>query len=408
VTVGDTLNYTITAENTGTAVLTDVMVTDPMTTPGSITCPTVLPGANCQLVGSYSVTAADVTAGSIANTASAVSVQTPPVSDSETVTLGTPALSVSKPAPANADADGSSDISAGDTLTYTVTATNTGATNLTDVTVTDAMLTPPLASCALVNQGATCTLTGTYVVAATDVAAGSITNTATADSQQTTPETDTQTVSLNAPGLSIDKAAPVNADEDSSADVSVGDTLTYTITATNSGVANLTNVLVTDSMITPSSATCVNLTPGADCVLTGTYTVSAADVAAGSISNTASANSDQTTPVTDTELLSPPSPSHTLSKAAPVNADEDASGDISAGDTLSYTITATNNGSATLTDLIVSDPMISPDQTTCNSVAAGATCVLTGSYTVTAADVSAGAINNTATSVSDQTARRQW
>ena len=44
------------------------------------------------------------------------------------------------------------------------------------------------------------------------------------------------------PELEIDKPAPVNAAEDGSGDISVGDTLTYTITATNTGDANLTNV----------------------------------------------------------------------------------------------------------------------------------------------------------------------
>ena len=42
--------------------------------------------------------------------------------------LSAPVLSVVKPAPAlSADADGSGDVSAGDTLTYTITATNSGA-----------------------------------------------------------------------------------------------------------------------------------------------------------------------------------------------------------------------------------------------------------------------------------------
>ena len=67
--------------------------------------------------------------------------------------------------------------------------------------------------------------------------------------------TDDETVPVPSPALTVDKPAPANADEDGSGDVSVGDTLTYTITATNTGTANLTNVVVTDDLITPTGGT---------------------------------------------------------------------------------------------------------------------------------------------------------
>jgi hypothetical protein len=73
--------------------------------------------------------------------------------------------------------------------------------------------------------------------------------------------TDPETVPVPTPSLGIDKPAPSNADEDGSLDVSVGDTLTYTITATNIGTANLTNVTVSDPKITPSSNSCALLAP---------------------------------------------------------------------------------------------------------------------------------------------------
>ncbi len=43
-----------------------------------------------------------------------------------------------------------------------------------------------------------------------------------------------------------------NADEDGSGTVSLGDTLTYTVTATNTGDVTLNNVVVSDSLITPT------------------------------------------------------------------------------------------------------------------------------------------------------------
>ncbi len=59
------------------------------------------------------------------------------------------------------------------------------------------------------------------------------------------------------------------------------------------------------------------------CTLVGTYVVTAADVAAGQIDNTGTADSDQTAPVTDDETVVVPSPSLVVDKPAPANADED-------------------------------------------------------------------------------------
>ena len=61
--------------------------------------------------------------------------------------------------------------------------------------------------------------------------------------------------------------------------MSVGDTLTYTITATNGGTAALTNVVVTDDLITPTGGTTpCDLAPTETCTLEGTYLVTTADV----------------------------------------------------------------------------------------------------------------------------------
>ena len=90
-------------------------------------------------------------------------------------------------------------------------------------------------TCASVPVGATCTLTGDYVVTMSDEGTD-IVNTASAQSDEvTTPVTDTVTTPVvpAAPALGIVKALSANADEDGSTTVSIGDTLTYTITVTN-------------------------------------------------------------------------------------------------------------------------------------------------------------------------------
>ena len=85
--------------------------------------------------------------------------------------------------------------------------------------------------------------------------------------------------------------------------VVLGSVLTYTVTATNTGNVTLNNVVVSDNdlPLDPASNTCASVAVGDTCVLAGTYTVTQADVDAGEVVNTATADSDETDPVTDDE-----------------------------------------------------------------------------------------------------------
>jgi uncharacterized repeat protein (TIGR01451 family) len=155
--------------------------------------------------------------------------------------------------------------------------------------------------------------------------------------------------------LAIAKSEPVNNDADGSGSISVGDTLTYVITATNTGTVSQTNVVVTDVLIDPTSETCVSLAPGADCVLTGTLLVTQAQIDSGNIENEASVSSDAlpgplsdsvNTPIAQTRALS--IDKRTLTP------------DYSAiGDTLSYEFDVTNLGNVTITTPITVDDRIS-------------------------------------------------
>ena len=93
-------------------------------------------------------------------------------------------------------------------------------------------------------------------------------------------------------------------------------------------------------------------------------------------------------------------PTIDLDKFVSGNADEDASGDVSLGDTLTYSFHVTNTGQLTLNDVTVVDPLpgLSPIDcglTTSLAPAEDVTC--TATYVVTQADVDAGSILNTAT-----------
>jgi uncharacterized repeat protein (TIGR01451 family) len=73
-----------------------------------------------------------------------------------------------------------------------------------------------------------------------------------------------------------------------------------------------------------------------------------------------------------------------------------------AGDFIDYTFTVTNTSTVTLTDVDVTDPLVStitcPGGNPISSLAAFGFVTCTGSYTITQADVDAGVVTNTATS----------
>src|SRR5690606_14589516 len=404
----------VTVTNTGNIPLTNVIVTDSLITPtgGTTPCASVAVGGTCTLIGTYTVTAADVTTGSITNTGTGDSDETGPDTDVlVTPVVGSPALSTTKALTSNADGDATGTVTQGDVLTYTVTVTNTGNIPLTNVIVTDSLITPTggTTPCASVAVGATCTLIGTYTVTAADVTTGSITNTGTGDSDQTGPDPDTVvTPVVGSPALNTTKALTGNADGDASGTVTQGDVLTYTVTATNTGNIPLTNVIVSDSLITPTGGTtpCAIVAVGGTCPLIGTSTVTAADVTTGSITNTGTGDSNETPP--DTDVVVTPvigSPALNTTKALTGNADGDASGTVTQGDVLTYTVTVTNTGNIPLSNVIVTDSLIIPTggTTPCATVPVAGTCTLIGTYTVTAADVTTGSITNTGTGDPNET-----
>ena len=81
VTLGDELTYTITVTNTGNTTLNNVTIIDTKISPNSTSCTTLLQGATCVLVGTYTVTEADVLAGFVLNTATGDSDETDSVDD---------------------------------------------------------------------------------------------------------------------------------------------------------------------------------------------------------------------------------------------------------------------------------------------------------------------------------------
>ena len=138
---GETIDYDYVVENTGNTVVNALDVTDDLI--ASVSCPvaTLAVGASTTCTASYVITPADVTAGSVTNTATADGAPTggtlAPATDSATVTIvaGTADLDVVKTIevfdPTNA---GLLAVPGNDVL-YTITVTNTGTGPVDDDTL---------------------------------------------------------------------------------------------------------------------------------------------------------------------------------------------------------------------------------------------------------------------------------
>ncbi|WP_344051080.1 beta strand repeat-containing protein [Planotetraspora silvatica] len=425
-TAGETVTYSYFVLNTGNVTLTNVTAADTAFsgtgTPAVITCPmgTLAPQASTTCTGTYMVTQADIDAGSIVNTATA------------TATQPSGAVTTSDPSTATVTADAISSLAllktatptrvteAGQAVTYSYMATNTGNVTLTNVTATDTAFsgtgTPPVITCPMTALAplASTTCTGMYFVTQADIDAGSIVNTATATATQpsgavTTSDPSTATVTADViSSLALQKSAtPTTV-------TSAGETITYSYMATNTGNVTLTNVSATDTAFsgtgTPAVITCLvtTLAPQDSTTCTGDYTVTQADIDAGSIVNTATASG---TPPTGTAITSNASTatvtaaadsSLTLAKTAAPNTV------ASAGQTVTYFYVVTNTGNVTLDNVSAADLSFSgsgtPPVITCpaTSLAPQASTTCTGDYTVTQADIDAGSIVNTATASGTQ------
>ena len=78
-------------------------------------------------------------------------------------------------------------------------------------------------------------------------------------------------------------------DDDGTAGLSAGDTIAYGFTVTNTGTQTLTEITLSDPNVTVSGGPIASLAPGAtdSSTFTAVYTLTQADIDAGSVSNTA-------------------------------------------------------------------------------------------------------------------------
>nr|WP_277871151.1 DUF11 domain-containing protein [Dokdonella fugitiva] len=435
-TPGGSVTYTITASNAGPSNAPGSTVAD--TFPASETCTWTCVGAGggtCTAAGSGNIN--DVTnlpaGGSVTYTASCA------VSAAATGTLGNTATAaappgVTDPNPTNNSAtdtdtltpnadisitktDGVTTATPGGSVTYTITASNAGPSNANGATVADTF--PASETCTWTCVGAgggTCTASGSGNV--NDVtnlpAGGSVTYTASCTVSAAASGTLANTATVTAPAGTTDPNPADNSATDTdalvaTADVSItktdgvtsataGGNVTYTITASNAGPSNAPGSTVADTF--PASETCTWTCVGAGggtCTAAGsgniadttnlpaggsvTYTASCAISASatGSLVNTATVTAGSATDpnpgnnsATDTDALGA-SADLSITKTDGVTS-------VTAGGSVTYTITASNAGPSNASGATVADTFPADETCTWTCVGAGGgTCTAAGS-----------------------------
>src|SRR5690554_5082894 len=383
--VGDTVTFTMTVTNNGPSEAVNVEVTDVV--PSGYTVGTInnggvnTAGTIVWLVGNLANGASTTVSfeatvnatGTYSNTATVNSDTADPDSDNNTNTV------IPTPVP-QADVQivkviDNTTPDVGDIVTFTMTVTNNGPSEAVNVEVTDVV--PSGYTIGTINNGGTNT-TGTIVwsvgnlangasttvsFTATVNATGAYSNTATVDSDIDDPDPDNNTSTVTPTPVSqadLDIVKAVN-----NTTPNVGDTVTFTMTVTNNGPSEAVNVEVTD--VVPSGYTIGtinnggvntagtivwtigNLASGASTTVSFEATVNAT----GTYSNTATVNSDTTDPDPDnnTSTITPtPVPQADVQI---VKAIDNTTPDV--GDTVTFTMTVTNNGPSEAVNVEVTD-----------------------------------------------------
>ncbi|AMB38982.1 hypothetical protein AUT26_01100 [[Arthrobacter] sp. ATCC 21022] len=428
--VGDVISYTFTAANNGNVALSGVVIDDPLAglsplvyawpgTPG-----TLLPGETVTATATYAITQADVDAGHVANSAVATGnpptgppLTTPP-SGTDTPLTKAPALQFSKMADTSAIRKPAV---VGDVITYTFTARNTGNVKLTNVSIDDPLagLSPLVFSWpgtpGELLPGESVTAKATYAITQADISAGHVVNSATVTGAPPTgpavtpPPGTTDTPLTPAPGLQLTKTADSSSVQDPA---KVGDVITYSFAAKNTGNVKLTDVTIDDPLAGLSPLVFSwpgnpgELFPGESVTAKATYAITQADIDAGHVVNSATitgappAGPAVTPPpgVTDTPLTS--APAMEFSKTATAAASD---GPSRVGDHIVYRFTAKNNGNVKLNKVSIDDQMEGLSALTYvwpgtpGELLPGESVTAEATYTVTQGDIDAGHVANLAT-----------
>jgi uncharacterized repeat protein (TIGR01451 family) len=278
-------------------------------------------------------------------------------------------------------------INAGDTAAFTIVVTNNGPGTANNVTVNDPLpagvawvIDPPVTGCSITSGTLSCTFPTLdegasktiHISGVTDAQdCGTLSNTATvaADNEGSdqTDNSDTATITVNCPDLTITKTAD-------NASVNAGSDIGFTVTLTNTGAGDATGVSISDALPggTGVDWSIDSNTPASSCSITGTaptQTLSCgpATVASGGsitvhvTSHTTSASCgtyDNTASFTSTNDGTGNASASTTVDCPDVFVTKTADAPlVEGGDTIGFLITVGNNGPGTANGVTLTDTL---------------------------------------------------
>ena len=430
---GAQISWTITVQNLGANAAASTTLTD--TLPAGTTFVSLTqnsgPAFNCNGTTTVTCTNASFAAGStatftlvastassasgtISNTATVSTTTADTNSGNDTSTANTTLtqhadLSVMKSGPGTAIV--------GTDIAYTITATNPGPSDASNVTISDTLPAATTFVSMQQNSGPAFNCSGTTTVTctiATFTAGASATftltvhvnspanlsNTATIAS--TTPDPNANdntstatTIATEHADLSVTKSGPALA--------TVGTDIAYTITAANAGPNDASTVTLNDTIPAATSFVSMqqNSGPAFNCSGTTTVTCTIATFASGATASFTltvhanSAASDVNTATISSTTTDPNSTNN--SSSVTTNASlvdlsltkSVSNGPYLIGQPVTFTLTVTNNGAVPATGIVVTDPL--PGGMSATSTTPPGACTGTTTVTCTAASLAAGA-----------------
>src|SRR5690625_1523135 len=343
------------------------------------------------------------------------------------------------------DANGDGMVNPGDEIEYSFTVINTGNVTVTNITVSDPMMPVEGGPIDLeVGESDETTFTGVYVITQEDIDAGGVWNLALAEGEDPNGdpvEDDSEDPEpLDPSDPNYDPDCPdctfTELDQDPSIEllksgvyvdangddiVNVGDEIHYTFTVTNTGNVTLTDVVIDDDRLGVSDLfVSSSIDPDISVAVVYEYAITQADIDDGGVWNMATVTGDDPNgdPVKDDsedpQPLDPSDPDYDpycpdctflklkrdpsielLKSGTYVDANED--GVVNPGDEIAYSFTVTNTGNVTVSDIMMSDPMM-PVEGGPIVLAPGQSdgTTFTAVYVVTQEDIDAGGVWNLA------------
>lgn len=433
--VGDRIDYSFTVTNTGNTPLLNIKLTDELVGLEGLDAATVIKRLDPKKSDSatfkahYLLMQADLDSGKVPNKATATGEwstkgdadKVSSTADDLVENLSKPGLTllkeIEKYVPQNPSV-------VGEVIRYKFTVTNTGNTVLDDVTITDQLAgvtADPAGAFSLGTMQPTDvkTVYADYTVALKDIDAATVHNIATAGGTSgpnktpviTDPSEVTVPLTRN-PKLELTKVLAGTAPENPR----VGDMLTWTVTAKNTGNVTLSNLVLgddfADAVITPASVP--SLAPDATVDFTVTAPLKQSDIDAGEARNIAKIDFNDPEkpqpPVDSNEVVTPlpQKPAIALKKTGDVAG---LSSPPKVGEKITYTMVIRNTGNVALNNITLTDELPDfeldatdaarlqavtlPAKTPANSFA-DTEITVHGTYALKAADIDAGKVTNIA------------